>query len=149
MKKFLNTLSMISVLFAMGVTILILFWEFYPYQPLVLNKPTFPMITKTVYPGNLLTYQVDYCKYMNLSAMITRHVINGYDYTMPTVLGDKTTGCGVSNISFTLPKETPSGVKYKLEIIYKYQVNPLREIVVKEVTDPFTVLVATNSATVQ
>jgi hypothetical protein len=146
MKQFLNYISYFSVLIAFFVTILLLYWQFYPYKVLVFNNEKFPMIQTQVHAGDMLTYEADYCKYMDLPATVTRHIINGFDYTMPSTITDRTMGCHVINVSFILPKETPTGKGYRAEVIYKYEINPLRTIIIKHSTVDFEVLESTLSA---
>lgn len=146
MKTFLNWMSFVSVLLALGVTILILFWEFWPYKTLEFKQDKFPIINKTIHAGDLLFYSVDYCKYTDLPALVARHIVNGYDYTMTPTVTDRPVGCHSVIISFILPKETPPGKGYHADMIYQYQVNPLRTILIKHSTENFEVLEATASA---
>lgn len=122
------------------MVLLTLYWLLWPYKTLVFKDKFFPVITKNIHPGDVVTYKADYCKYINLPATVSRHIVNGYDYTMPPTLTDRASGCHVIYVSFVLPKETPVGNNYRADMIYKYEVNPLRTIIVQHSTDYFNVI---------
>ncbi len=149
MKRLLNWIAIISLLLGTGVTLLLLIWNFYPYETIVFHDPTFPIETKNIHAGDAITYHVDYCKHTDLPATVSRHIVNGYDYTMPSEFTDRPRGCHVVNVSFILPKETPSGTGYSAQIIYRYEVNPLRSILISHSTDKFNVLEASDSGDLQ
>ena len=135
--KFLKIYSIIIISFTVATLMIWLYWSLYPYKTLVINKPI--KTTELVYkPEDVLTYTLDYCKYTNKEASISRSFIDGVILTMPLIKANNQKGCRVSNISLIVPN-LPSG-KYKLRNDYFYQVNPIRTEVVQEFSNFFEVV---------
>ena len=137
--KLLNCLSFATLFSAFVFIVILTYWSAYPYKPLVINKQPFHVISKEVKAGGILNYEIDYCKNTTLVSHISRSFVNGLLFTMPVVEGANKLGCGVNNILMKVPEELPAG-EYTLEINYKYQVNPIREISVKIKSEPFRVI---------
>lgn len=138
MNRFTYLISWIAILSAFALIGVVTAWEVYPYRLLEIKNPT-PVVNKVVKAGELLTYKVDYCKFTDLSAQVTKSFVNDIIYTMPTQLGTHGKGCGVEYISVITPKELPQG-DYFLKIKFVYQVNPMREMKVEVKTEQFTII---------
>jgi len=91
--------------------------------------------------GEVFDLEISYCKYLPLSARMTRQFIDGVIYTLPEIIsGNAPSGCG-TNIAkdINIPLElTPGTYYYKQTMTYK--VNPIREVVVEFQTPTFEVI---------
>lgn len=117
----------------------LLFW---PVKILVYANHPFTVLNdnKTVKAGDILIYEVDYCKYKNVSAMIDKQFINDVILETPDLEGNLTVGCFQKTSMTTLvPIIAPPG-KYHLNIIATYRVNSLRTEVITHETEEFTVI---------
>jgi len=137
MRKILNCLSYLTLILAFGLILLIGYWLIYPYKPIQFNK--LELITPVVKQGGILKYEVDYCKYMNISAEVTRTYNNGIIYTTPTTTSNNPTGCHDITIFVIIPPELPSAY-YTITMRYKYQVNPIRIVEYTVNSDKFEVI---------
>lgn len=141
MRNGLNTLAWITLGTCYFIIGLIVYWSVYPYNPLTFKKP-FEIKNMVVKQGGYLEYISDYCKNLELPSVISRSFINGIVYTTPSAITDRKSGCNQLTIGVHVPDELPPG-KYHLEVVYRYEVNPIRTITVKNVSDEFYV---TNEA---
>lgn len=136
--KIFNYISYLVLLIAFGVTLLIIYWLIYPYRLLVFNDPSFPVQTKTVKQGGVLSYTSDYCKYTNNPASVSRVFQDQIIFSVPSQITNRPNGCNVITVGVPVPFELPPG-QYILRNVYQYQPNPLRTITIMENTETFTV----------
>jgi hypothetical protein len=101
------------------------FWLTYPYKPMEVNS--IKVLTPEVGKGKPLTYQIDYCKYMDIQPNIQKAYENDIIFPASITSPKNELGCRVSKISQVVPYELPSA-RYKLKIVFVYKVNPIREI---------------------
>lgn len=137
MRKILNCLSYLTLVTSFGLLILIGYWLNYPYKPIEFKS--MKILTPIVKQGGILKYDVDYCKYMALSAEVTRTFNNGIIYATPTTISNNPTGCHVVTIFVIIPPELPA-TKYTITMRYEYQVNPLRKVEYKVTSDVFQII---------
>jgi hypothetical protein len=135
----LNIISYISISSAIILLLVIFYWYFYPYKPVIFQDKVFPIAVKTIKKGDLLFYTSNYCKYMELSAHVTRTFHNELLFVTPTTITNRPMGCNTINIGVLIPNELPAG-EYKIENTYEFQVNPIRKVIIKEETEAFTVV---------
>ncbi len=92
--------------------------------------------------SNIITYQVDYCKYTSLPATITLELVGvGNNQTNEALQSFKTAappGCGKANINVKLVTAVSPGL-YNLYETVTYQINPLRTVVVHAESNTFRV----------
>ena len=134
---------MIGLMFA--VVVVVIYWLTYPYNPLVFNDFEFPIINKVIHQGDMIYYRSNYCKYMNLPALVTRTFANDILYVTPSTVTNRPMGCNVITIGVSVPHELPIG-SYQIKMRYDFRVNPIRTITILENTEEFEVLEATASA---
>lgn len=115
---------------------IISYWSFFPYNPLVIN--TYRVQQKTVKSGSHMTYEIDFCKNMALSAEVTRSFVNGIVFNTDTITINNPAGCKTNFVSIQVPQEIPSGV-YRLRSTWVYKVNPIRDIVITMDTNTFEI----------
>jgi hypothetical protein len=140
MNKLFIYISYLTILIAIIIILIVGFWSFYPYKPIVFNNIPFTVDQQVVKPGEILTYNVDYCKYMNINPIVTRYMTDGVYYMLssnPAV--NKAKGCGRVKIQIVVP-QTIMPDTYYLKLDYIYKVNPIREISVQATTEGFVVV---------
>ena len=148
MKKFFYTIAWFGILSSFYFLLLITYWNFYPYKTLEFKGDRFKLLHKQVYQGDVVEYYSDYCKYIDESAIVSRSFVNAIIYSTPSSLTGRMTGCHKIIVQVRVPLELPIGT-YHLENRYKYQVNPIRTIIVKQETEEFEVLESTSSAIIR
>jgi len=122
-----------------------LYWYLYPYNIIEFQDAQFPVEKTVVYQGEEISYTSRYCKYMDLSAVVTRSYIDTLIYTMPSTVTKRMMGCHNMVFSTVIPNKLPAG-KYYIHMVYKYDVNPIRTIIVEHDSESFEVKEATPSA---
>jgi hypothetical protein len=139
MKK-LDRIAAYASFMTLGIAFVFLltciFWLVWPYKPAVINRAI--VLDSQVQAGGFLEYQIDYCKYMDLTAEANRAFINGVIFTVPAVITNNPTGCHVNTHQISVPSELPSGT-YSLKTVWTYQVNPIRKVTVTYTTAPFKI----------
>lgn len=103
------------------------------------NVP-FPVLNgQPVKPGDVLSYQVDYCRYTSASADVIRTLVGPSIITIVQDTSITDTGCRKIIVTNTVvPSYAPPG-KYHLKITVCYRVNPLRNICHNLKTEEFVV----------
>lgn len=139
MTRLFLLLGWIAVLGGLLLVGVITYWELWPYNPLTFTAKTFPVLTPTVKQGGVVQFTVDYCKHVSLSATNSHAFVNSIIYATPETTTSRQIGCHSITINVIVPDELPVG-RYHLQNIYKYQVNPLRAIVIEHDTDEFQVI---------
>jgi len=118
----------------------IFYWSFYSYKPIVFNNAPFPVDKQTVKAGDTITYTVGYCKYMNITPIVTRYFADGIIYMLSSNPASiKSIGCGTTKVQIVIPP-TLMPDTYYIGIEYAYKVNPIRNISVGAKTIPFKVI---------
>jgi hypothetical protein len=143
LRRFLNIMSFISLLSVAFLLFIIGYWLFYPYNPITFNFPKgqthFRVLTPTVRAGGTLKYEVNYCKNMNTTAVVTATFNNGIIYSTPSTLSNKGVGCHIITIFTDVPTELPP-TTYTRTMTYSYQVNPIRRIDITATTGSFIII---------
>lgn len=132
----------LSIIF-LGISLFLFFFIlvglFYPVEVVRPNAQPYKVLTKKVVRGGQLVYQVDSCKYYDLSATVRRSFIhNGVQY--PAIEADNhiRKGCGKTNVSITVPNYVPLGKNY-IQLDVTYHVNFLHDTEYHFVTEEFVV----------
>jgi len=126
------------LLTAFGMMLVFFYWTFYPYKTLEFKQDTFPVENKVIDPGGNLIYSVDYCKYTDLPATVSRSFADSLLFPMQSMTTNNRKGCGVNRVVIPIPESLELG-DYFMIIRYQYQVNPIRQITLVKQTDGFTV----------
>lgn len=139
-EKCIHIIAWFTIISALALMGLFIFWLVYPYQTTDFINSPFPVQNKKVKVGGYVFYRVDYCKYTDLIPEVSKTFIDGVLYTIPPAVGAKNPmGCHTNLVQTYVPKALVPG-KYVIQINYKYHVNPLREIEIKTETEPFEVV---------
>ena len=139
MGKFWQLYAWATILIAFLLLMLLGVWQFYPYKTLVFKDKPFPVINKVVRRGGFLQYTSNYCKYIDMSATLSRIFVNGLVYSTPMTQTNRKLGCHKVTVGVGIPHELPVGF-YRLDNTYEYQVNPIRTIIIKGSTEVFEVV---------
>lgn len=155
MKRFLFTLSLLTFVLLDVFILVSLYWYLKSYRPIeIIEGPTVVNANKTVRVHEVLHYQFSYCKYMDVPATIEKEFLDGVRYVVPpiTTYNPKTADSGVSCTdknavptvgSVEVPNIPPG--KYKLQLEFTYQVNPIQRVSVKTITEEFIIKEATDA----
>ena len=119
-------------------TILLLgYWLIYPYKPL--NLTNVKLDRTEVNRGEHLLVSADYCKNTSKPADLYISFIDGVIYNTPPQVIDLENGCHKATLSIYIPKALPVG-SFMLKGVFKYKVNPIREIEVNHLSEKFTIV---------
>ena len=132
---FISCLTVISALFLIS---LVLFWEFYPYKVIEFTNTPHKIINQTVKAGDHVSFVFEYCKPQNFSGDLTISFVDGFIYNTSTVKSNIASGCHKEIYQVYVPKGIPVGV-YKISAFLSYKVNPIRTIDIVTETEKFTV----------
>ena len=127
------------LLTAMGLLGYFYYLLLWPVTVTKFNVARFQVLTKNVKQGGTLLYVVDYCKYKDFSANLSRSFVDSLVYRTPNTTGNLAIGCHQVTTSLQVPLALSPGV-YHLEITVSYDVNPLRTETHKLATEEFQVL---------
>ena len=130
-------LSFTTIFVAWIIILHISFLALNDYNPLVINNIT--LLNDTFKRGDLLMYEIDYCKNMNISATVSKHFEDGLIYRLNTEESDVSVGCHKKIVALHIPDKLPTG-RYRLCSSATYHVNKIRDVTVKYVTDEFEVV---------
>ena len=141
MNKIFQYIAYLTIIAAFCLITLLGFWLLYPYNIISFEQTPFPILNenKTIKQGDTLVYESEYCKHLNVSSDTTRSFSDGIVYNTPMVQSNRSVGCDDVKVYIEVPKNLPPS-KYTLEILYRFQVNPIRKIDVKVSTEQFLVI---------
>ena len=137
MKKLVKLLPTIIILMAILIILLLTFWAIYPYNPLVLKNVT--LDRTEVNRGEHIHISADYCKNIDKPATLFVSFIDGLVYNPQPQILDLQSGCHHTVLSIYIPKALPTG-DYMLKGVFRYKVNPIRDIDVNHLSGKFTII---------
>lgn len=128
-----------STLFlASAFMLTIIYWLVYPYKTLEIKTQPMKVLTPEVKAHDMFYYEVDYCKYINKPAQVTRTLIDTVIYNMPSFTANNDMGCHTRAAMIEIPN-VPAGT-YVYRVKFDYQVNPIRHILIVAETEPFNIV---------
>lgn len=127
------------------VCFVLLYWMLWPYPlPLVVKNYSFTtplhVETPTVHAGDVLAFDFDYCKNVDVPGKVYRTFIDGQTVGMVPKDGNLPVGCNNTVSRGTVIPDTIEPGRYFLVVEVDYQVNPIRTIAVKYATEYFQVV---------
>jgi len=135
-------ISHIAALIGFGMITIIwaifMFWWVYPYKTTV-NEQPYKLADTTIKRGELLQYEIDYCKYTDVTPTVHRQFIDGIIYSMPETTAQLKKGCGKFLNSVAVPENLPPG-EYYLKVVVSFKMNPIRIITKTFVTEKFNII---------
>lgn len=139
MKRLPYILAMIFLSLAGVFLLTIIYWTVYPYRTIEFNTEVAKVHNKQVERGEYLYYEIDYCKYTDNEAKLTRSFIDGVKYDIPDGYSDVEKGCAVKVIQIYIPRGIGTGT-YMIKQVRHYEVNPIKAIDVIHFTEQFEVI---------
>lgn len=133
-----------AIVCSIGLVLLITYWLAWPYK-IAEQKAPAKVLTPIVRLGDNLRYELDYCKYMDISPIDTKkQLVNGLVYPLPVpATRVLPVGCrvAIADAAIIIPECAECfDHDVHLEILTTYQVNPLRTVTVKFTTEKFKVV---------
>lgn len=132
-----HTIALIAFGMIVIIWLMFMFWAIYPYKTSTQVQP-YKVINKEVKRGELLTYEMEYCKYTDKIPTVERQFIDGIIYAIPQGNAQIKKGCGTIINSIKIPNGLPAGTYY-IHSTVKWTMNPIRIINQEFVTEQFTV----------
>jgi hypothetical protein len=139
MNKLLIYFNYFVLVLAFSSILVVSFWLLYPYKTSTPNVQPYKIVTQEVKVGDTLLYQSDWCRFTDVPAEVDRMFVDSLVFSMPTVISQYKIGCYNMNIAVVVPSTLPEG-KYKLKMIYRYKVNPIRTIIKIAETETFNII---------
>lgn len=140
MKKYNYTHFLMGISFGIIVLIwlVLMFWAFFPYRTATQSQP-YIVHDKVIKQGELLQYEMNYCKYTSVVPTVERQFIDGIIFALPPANAQLPKGCGKRLNSLEIPHALPPG-QYYLQATVSYKVNPIRIITSVYRTEQFEVI---------
>ena len=139
--RLLVTVTIIAIFVLSG---LLLYWSFYPYEPLVIHTDPIDIVApadKVVTQGSYLTYEFEYTKNTDVKATVHRQFIDGLVFDVANS-GRPTQTSRTDSVArgqVYVPETLPPG-SYRMKSTVIYQVNPIREVQSEYVSEEFEVI---------
>ena len=139
-KKLIDMTSLFIIVFAIVMMLVTFYLLFFPFKTVDYINSPFSVLNnnKTVEAGDQLQYKVDYCRYTEIPAQVTRILQNNIVYNLPESVIKSNMGCNSVVTTILIPKEIACG-EYKIMNTVRFEVNFLRTIVKHVETEVFTV----------
>ena len=137
-KRLWYLFSWLTILTALFLMSMVIYWLIYPYKTVDFKKDVFPVENKIVEQGGRLRYEIDYCKYNETIPQITRYFVDGVLYETPEISGGLISGCNNIMRDIYIPKAIPDG-NYKIKIVIHYRLNPIRTVEIVKFTEQFII----------
>ena len=118
------------------VMITMLIW---PYNIITWEDEYFPVLNKKVIAGDPVVYEVAYCKNSDLSAKLSKSLVNDNIYLYSAVDSNAECGCHVVNATLETPSYAEPGL-YHVKIVYEYSPNLLRKITYTKESEVFEIV---------
>ena len=103
---------------------------FYPYKPLEVKCIKILDEDQIVHPGEKVTYQLEYMKYMDIPATVNRSLVNNIVLNMPSFMSSVPLGHGVVKNNIDIPSFADPGI-YKLVFVFDYEVSSFPKRIVR------------------
>jgi hypothetical protein len=131
-----------KIAFGMGLSLYLLvsFWLFWPYEPIVIHDIKIMNPDSVVYLGEDLVYETDYTKEKSYPvANVTRQIVDGTVIVLgPGKKSRIPIGSHKLRVHVRIPENCCVGV-YRFHLTAEYQVNLLRTVTATFITKPFEI----------
>lgn len=129
----------IILIMAFLMLVSVLFWLIYPYNVIEYKNDPFKTEETVIKRGEHIHFNIEYCKYINVGTTLTRSFEDGLVYSTPEIENNFDVGCANKRIAVYVPKAIPVG-KYKIKHIFRFKVNPIRQMEYIKYTTEFEVI---------
>ena len=127
----------------LSLTFIVVLAMLYPYKTVDVKSPAH-VWTPVVRAGDVMTYEVDYCKYTDNPATVSRQIVDGTTITFTPMVSLTEKGCDVVNASIIIPEYVSSGT-YRLVVHLSYKMNSIRVIEKRFETEEFKIVGIVNN----
>jgi hypothetical protein len=140
--SFFGLFGLLIAYIALG---LVSFWLFYPYRTMEIhnfsaaNPNTIIVSAPSFKLGQPISYVLDYCKYTDVSPVVSRVLVDGQQISLTNPYGYLATGCHKDLVQTAIIPDTINPGTYYLDMTLRYTVNPIRTITIHYVTNSFQV----------
>lgn len=114
---------------------------FYPAEVIKPNTQPYKVLTPIVYQGGVLKYEINACKLIETTALVSRRFVDGVVINLPMTTNNVKKGCFKSPTQTVVPLEVPPGT-WHLQLDIEYKINSFRSATYHFTTETFTVLPA-------
>ena len=123
-----------------GFALLFFFWTLYPYNPLEIEEPV-KVLTPVVKAGDAVIVEFTFDKNTDVTPEVSLSLVDGVIYNLPTYSPSNVTGHTNNKAVnvLTIPPSMPCG-EYHLHWEATYEMNPIRDVVVKYESEKFEIL---------
>lgn len=148
MKKIFYITAWTGILLAVGLVMLCTYWLTWPYKIAEQKSPA-KILTPVVKNGEEVFYDLEFCKYRDITPIGTRRqIVDGLIYQLP-VASPRVLPMGCKKQVASTPIILPEcaecfNKEVYLELTAIYQVNPLRKVEVTFTTEKFTIIPRDN-----
>ena len=122
-----------------GLVGLLGYWLFFPVATMINVNPKIRIKTPTVFSGESIVYELDFCKIRQVPASVRRELVDTMVITFPTATSNIPVGCGPHLFLQRIPAGVISGT-YRLSVTVSYRLNPLRDDTYDFESDSFTIV---------
>jgi hypothetical protein len=126
----------------LGFMVTIGIWYWWPYD--VVNLSNIKLAKSVVFQGETVTYSDTIDKKMSINGVSARHFVDGIIFDAGETPADAPVGRGKVVKELKIPETLPTGV-YKLQIVMRFQVNPIRTVEYTFYSSEFKVLPASHA----
>lgn len=100
----------------------------YPFETIVVHNEPFPIKNAPVTAGKIVIYTVDYCRYTDVDAEVTRTLVGSVSISLGKTDAHFPRGCAIKDVADSIiPSFAPPG-HYYIQIDSNYKINKLRSI---------------------
>lgn len=127
MQNIFTIISLLTFIMAFGTIISFVFLSTYDFKTIEVEQPL-PVFDKTIKPGGVIHYGINYCRYVDSPTTLTRELIGDTTtITLPSFVSRFEVGCGnTTSSTTTIPLHTPPG-EYYLHLTLTNRVNAFQE----------------------
>lgn len=137
--KYIHYSFYIIILLAFFLEIYFLYYLLWPFKFLEFSTPQSKILTPVVRRGDYVKWQADFTKYTNITAKVSRQLMNTYVYYYADETGSFPRGHQTAIVSVKIPDYISAG-EYFIRNIYSYKINSLRTITYIQETEKFKVV---------
>jgi len=137
-EKIFNWISVSTLVLTVVFIFAIISMLLCPYNIVETNSP-FPVYKEEVKAGGEITYDVQYCKFKDVSGNVKTQLVNDVIHFYPDTFAIMPAGCKNYTGRKKLPDFLSEG-EYKLMFNVEYKVNPLKTISIPMETETFRVI---------
>jgi len=131
--------SIVLLVGVLGILGYIMVQMFYPYKTIDIKEPM-KVLNTPVKRGEVVRFELDYCKYTEADAEVSYVLYNDVSITYPPRISHAPIGCHVASSSAVLiPEYAPLG-EYYVKFNIEYTINHYRTIIKSFDTEIFEVI---------